>query len=112
MQFVQMCDVICELVILNVSTVFVLIVTDDGEVVITNQFWSMDRFSCSHIDRASFFDDLGWYPQLGLTVDTSVTPMVMFSIAVSGCDFIAKEPCRISGGVGNQGLCGREFQFE
>jgi hypothetical protein len=111
-QFAQMRDVVCKLVVLNVSPVFALVVTDDCVIVVPGQLGPVARLSVLHIDRASLFDDFCRYPQLGLTVDTSVTSMVVFCITVSGCDIISEEPRRIGGGVGDQGLVGGEFQFE
>ena len=87
-------------IILRISTEFLPVQSNDGEVTVAGEFGSVDRFALVRVSRRSSPQSLGW---------ESSARSFRGRVGQGGsdrCDLVAEEPCRFRSGMGDQGLLG------
>jgi hypothetical protein len=99
-----------EKVVLNEAGVFGLILRDDREVVVVQQWAALCRPPLVQVERAALPEHVPGHTQPDRAVDRPATPGDL-GVGVLGFDLVAEEARRLAGGVGDQRLGLRQPQL-
>ena len=64
----------------------------------------MGRFAVAHVGLAMLLDDVGGNPQPNAAIDLALTAVVVLVVGLLVYEFVAEEPRRLAGGVGDESL--------
>jgi len=88
-----------------------LVLGDGGEVIVVQQCTALCRVALTQVERTALPDHVGGHEQPDRAVDRPAAPGDL-GIGVLGLYFVAEEPRRLAGGVGDQRLGFRQLQPE
>ena len=111
MEFPEPGNILSQHVVLDNPSIFLLIVFDDGKIIVFKQQCSMGGFTVLLIRSAFAFDDIRWHEEGNSPVHAS--PLLgVLGIVLLVHTMVVEEPRCFSAGVGDKRFLLGHFQFE
>jgi hypothetical protein len=98
-QAVELMEIESQPIVFHDSPVFLLVLSDDTEWGIVDQFRPMYRLPVSQRAHAFALNDFPWHSQPDLTVETTVTAPVELPVVIQDHDVVAEKPCALGARV-------------
>lgn len=102
-------DILRQLVVLDKSSIFRLIATDNTVITVEHEFSSLPGFPSTFVESTFLLNDLCWDAQSNLAIHTAAAMLVVLVLDVLDKEFIAKKVRRFSRCMCNERFLLRQF---